>query len=54
MSTQKNPPCLQAKIKPSVLREAVQKVFAYDPSSKRKRAVGPPAAKHRSPTQKKE
>lgn len=54
MSKQKNPPYLQARIEPLKLREAAQKVFAYDKSKAKKNSVGAPAppAKHRNPAQK--
>lgn len=43
----KDAPYTQSKIRSSVLREAVQKVFSYKPSGSKKKSIDPPAAKHR-------
>ena len=42
----------ESKVDMGKLREAVQKIFAYDPSTDRKDSVKPQAVKHRKRTQK--
>jgi len=50
----KDAPYTQSKIEPKKLREAVQKVFAYEPPLKTPQEPPPPKAQHRNSAKKKE
>lgn len=51
--SRKNPTFTESKIEPNKLREAVQKVFSYNPSASRKDSVESlPAVKHRNKARK--
>lgn len=50
--SEKDAPYTQSKIRPSVLRDAVQKVFAYKPRASEKNSVDSPDVKHRNEARK--